>query len=252
MKRVAVAEISETSNISAGIGIRGGSTKSITLIICIVSLFSLIMVQVPNTEPVCTYENDGAGTRAYFTTNMVLETASFSFSPETGAAGQLTTISVDIINNGPDVAVNVIVDFYIKEADGTDIHMSQWSTSVVQPYETATASITWTPEFRGEYTMWARVSTPSEDLAYLDDNDNLGSWYYSTYSVEGAAWVLPAIMMVVIGTVIMVFFTTRLLMKSAAALDPDQSPEDGVGEEEEVSFDYIEDVEELEELEGDG
>ncbi len=129
------------------------------------------------------------------TANLLLQAATFAFDPEEGTVGKTTTISVNITNNGKLDATNVGVKFYIRDPDGQDTEMSGTvslkvnGTSITKiiPGETATASISWKPESKRTYTIWANATTESEHESQYTDNNNIGFWEYSTYTVgEGS------------------------------------------------------------------
>ena len=171
--------------------------KFISFAICLI--LALALFQLPGAE---SQEAD-----------MALDTASLSFDPEVGVVGQETIISVGITNNGYATAENVRVDFYVKNADGSDTFIGSWNGGIVSPSETLIASYAWTPANKGIYSIWANVMATGEGQANLTDNNNLAA--LKNYEVEEATWVLPAIMTAVVMVIIIVFLGTRYFMKAS-------------------------------------
>ncbi|MCK5037985.1 MAG: PKD domain-containing protein, partial [Thermoplasmata archaeon] len=160
--------------------------------------------------------------------NLLLQAATFAFDPEEGTVGKTTTISVNITNNGVLNATGISVKFYIRNADGDDAEMSGTvtlkingvSVTTIGPGETATASISWKPTKKGTYTVWANASTPSEHESQWTDNNNIGFWEYSTYTVAEAGWIVPAIIGGIVVAIIAVFFGTKYFMNSKSMSEP--------------------------------
>ncbi|MDO9536976.1 MAG: CARDB domain-containing protein, partial [Thermoplasmata archaeon] len=171
--------------------------KLISFTICLMSLI-LALAILPNAEA---QEVD-----------MAIYANSLSFDPEIGEIGQETVISVNITNIGNATAENVRVDFYIKNADGSDIHIGTWQGGNILASENVTASITWTPTNRGVYTIWANIITTSEDPALTENNNSLGA--LKNYTVDEAPWVIIAIMTGIVIVLVAVFFGMRYFMRA--------------------------------------
>ncbi len=152
--------------------------------------------------------------------NLLLMAATFNFDPETGTKGDTTTITVNITNNGALNATNVAVDFYIRDSDGVDTKISGTaslkidgvSVTTIAPGEIATASIAWKPANKGTYTIWANVTTDSEHVSQYTDNNNIGFFEYSTYTVEESDILIYIIIAVVVLGGIGAFVGTKFIM----------------------------------------
>ncbi len=138
--------------------------------------------------------------------NLLLMAATFNFDPETGTKGKATTITVNITNNGELNATGVGVKFYIRDSDGNDAEMDGTvslkvngvSVTTIAPGDIATASISWKPSSKGTYTIWANVTTESEHSSQYTDNNNIGFWEYSTYTVEESDMLIYGIIAIIV------------------------------------------------------
>lgn len=142
--------------------------------------------------------------------------------PGEGSVGKSVTISVNITNNGQVAADNVEVTFYIRNADGTDTEIGTSTTDSIAIDGNHTATITWKPGKKGEYTVWANCSTPGEHQSQYGDN-KIDNFDVQKVNIAEAAWVMPAIIGAVIAVIVVVFFGVRYFMGSRMEVDEGKS-----------------------------
>jgi hypothetical protein len=130
-----------------------------------------------------------------------------------GSVGSTLTITVNITNTGQVAADNVEVFFYIRNADGTDTEIGSTSTTSIDSGGNFSASITWKPGKKGEYTIWANSTTPGEHSSQYSDN-GIDNFEVQKVNIKEAGWVMPAIIGAVIAVIIVVFFGVRYFMSS--------------------------------------
>ena len=130
-----------------------------------------------------------------------------------GTVGSTLTLSVNLTNNGQVEASNIEVVFYIRNADGSDTEIGSTSTGSLAVDDNYSASISWKPSKKGEYTIWANASSSNEHSSQYSDN-MIDNFDVQKVTVKEAAWVLPAIIGAVIAVIIVVFFGVRYFMRS--------------------------------------
>jgi hypothetical protein len=165
--------------------------------------------------------------------NLFMKFGTMKFSEETGTAGSDMTISVNLTNDGQVDATDVSVKFYIRNEDGTDTEITgtvtMFSTTdnatiadgIISADENVTATITWSPEKKGNYSIWANSSTPGEHSSQYWDN-KIDDFDVQQITVEQAGWVLPVIILVVIIVIIVVFLGMRYFMRSKTETETDE------------------------------
>ena len=135
------------------------------------------------------------------------------FGSETGSVGKALTISVNLTNTGTVNATDITVTFYIRNADGGDTTIGTVSNALLAVDANYTATVTWTPSKKGEYSIWAEASCSGEHSSQQWDN-KIDDFDVQKISVNEAGWVVPAIIAVVLVVIVAVFFGMRYFMNT--------------------------------------
>jgi hypothetical protein len=150
--------------------------------------------------------------------NILMKLGSMKFSASPGEAGKAMTISVNITNDGQSNATDIQTKFYIRNADGTDKEIGTATTSFLAIGSTATASISWTPGKKGDFSIWANSTCAGEHSSQWWDN-KIDDFSVQKVTVDEAAWVMPAIIVGIVIVIIVVFLGMRFFMKSGTEKD---------------------------------
>lgn len=165
--------------------------------------------------------------------NLFMKFGTMKFGEETGTAGKDMTISVNITNDGQVDATDVSVKFYIRNEDGSDTEITGTvsmfsntdnatvSDGIIASGENVTATIIWSPEKKGNYSLWANSSTSGEHSSQYWDN-KIDDFDVQQITVNEAGWVMPVIILVVIVVIIVVFLGMRYFMRSKTETETDE------------------------------
>ncbi|MFO7618873.1 MAG: PKD domain-containing protein [Thermoplasmata archaeon] len=145
--------------------------------------------------------------------NILMKLQTMIFNPKPGTAGKAMSISVNITNDGQVDATGITTTFYIRNADGTDKEIGTATTATLATGETATPTISWTPNKKGEFTIWANSTCAGEHSSQWWDN-KIDDFSVQKVTVDEAPWVMPAIIVGIVVVIIVVFLGMRYFMKS--------------------------------------
>jgi hypothetical protein len=145
--------------------------------------------------------------------NILMNVGTMVFSQNPGTAGKAMTITVNITNDGKANTTNIQTKFYIRNPDGTDTEIGTATTASLAMGETTSASISWTPGKKGEFSIWANATCAGEHSSQWWDN-KINDFSVQKVTINEAAWVLPAIVGGIVVVVIFVILGMRYFMKS--------------------------------------
>ncbi|MBU4143760.1 MAG: carboxypeptidase regulatory-like domain-containing protein [Candidatus Thermoplasmatota archaeon] len=151
--------------------------------------------------------------------NIIMKLGTLTFSSSPGTSGKAMTISVNISNDGQANATNIQTKFYIRNPDGTDKDIGTHTTTFLGIGNTTTASISWTPNKPGEFSIWANATCADEHSSQWWDNkiDDFSVQKVTVNQSPMVTWGLIAIGIVV---VIVIFLGIRYFMKSGTKEEP--------------------------------
>ncbi len=150
--------------------------------------------------------------------NIIMKLGTMKFSSSPGTAGKAMTVSVNITNDGSENATGIQTKFYIRNADGTDKEIGTATTSFLGKGNTTTVSISWTPNKKGEFSIWANSTCAGEHSSQWWDN-KIDDFTVQKVTVDEAPWVMPVIIVVIVVIIIAVFLGMRYFMKSGTKDD---------------------------------
>jgi PKD repeat protein len=150
--------------------------------------------------------------------NIIMKLGTMVFSSSPGTAGKAMTVSVNITNDGSENATGIQTKFYIRNADGTNKEIGTATTSFLGKGNTTTVSISWTPNKKGEYSIWANSTCAGEHSSQWWDN-KIDDFTVQKVTVDEAPWVMPAIIVAIVVVIIVVFLGMRYFMKSGTKDD---------------------------------
>jgi len=150
--------------------------------------------------------------------NIVMKLGTLVFGETPGTAGKAMSLSVNITNDGQANTTNVLVKFYIRNADGTDTLIDTTAATSLTMGETKTVSVDWTPKKKGEFSIWANATCADEHSSQWWDN-KIDDFSVQKVTINQAAWVMPVIIIAIVAIIIVVFFGMKYFMKTGTKDD---------------------------------
>ncbi|MFH0816805.1 MAG: PKD domain-containing protein [Methanobacteriota archaeon] len=143
--------------------------------------------------------------------DLMLYANTLKIDPKTVDDGQSVKLSVNITNKGEADATGTVVTFFIRNSDGTNDRISgtvvltntdgTTNSGTLSPKKNATASLSWKPSGKGNYTIYVTANCTGEHSSTMFDNNN-GATLNAYVKVNASPMIQYAIAGVAIGVFI--------------------------------------------------
>ena len=143
--------------------------------------------------------------------DLMLYANTFKIDPKTIDDGQKVTLTVNFTNKGEATATGVVVTFFVRNSDGTNDRISgtaaltnkdgTTNSGTLDSKKNATATLSWKPSGKGNYTIYVTVNCTGEHSTTMFDNNN-GATLNTYVKVNASPMITYAIAGVAIGVFI--------------------------------------------------